>query len=970
MQLPGGGDAHASPIDRGVARAHVLLPDQGPIGVFVHHNTLHALQHLPFHAAVQQGAALVGARAYLPLEEFRRHFETGRIEADDLHRALDAALGDSAATPVALGLTRRDLWWTLLRHDIDVDDVAGLGFLRQHGPRAHEAMLLAAEARLVGHLRPARPVPLPVRHRDALVALGAGDTDVAVHAELIRLSAVFLDHGQALQAMPARSRGFLGAVAYLFEAGSPEPTSCPGVRDDIRQAVAAGMTSRAVIDAALLALGVDEASVESYVLATALALPGWAGMFSRLERHPHEHVADGRALLEDFLAVRLAHERRAIEASARAAGLPVAWPALRALADAPTASSLPLDAWLLAGLAREGGRSEADVAAMADESLDALWREVDACSRVARQQVWQEAFEGRYRRQVLDGLAHMRAATVDTTPDATRPDAQFLFCIDEREESLRRAIDEQPGHHDTFGVAGFFGLAIDFQGLDDRSPAAYCPVVVTPQHEVHEAPVYTDRGWQAVRAGLRVRWQASGRGLHRRSRTLSGGAGLSLLIGPLAAATAIARVLAPRWSLAWRDRVQQRLVPRPATRLSPLHVGELGGTTSSRGKQVGFALDEAADRVCAVLQSIGLVHNLARVIVVLGHGSTSLNNPHESAHDCGACGGRRGGANARLFAEMANRLEIRAAVRARGIDIPADVWFVGALHDTADDSIVYADLEHLPATHAADFDAARAMLERARGVSAAERARRFDDAPLGLSPTQALQHVQARAAHMAQPRPEYGHCTNASCVVGRRTLTRGLHLDRRAFLVSYDPTVDRDDRILERILAAVGPVGAGISLEYFFSSVDNERYGCGTKLPHNVTGLIGVMAGHQSDLRTGLPLQMVELHEPMRLLLVVEATPESLLAVAGRQPEVCELVVKEWVQLVSVHPQTGAMMHFANGGFVPYVPSPTPIPRVQHSVDWHGRTRAPVAPALVLGAIPAPGVVASMAPDSTLVPVA
>ena len=56
-------------------------------------------------------------------------------------------------------------------------------------------------------------------------------------------------------------------------------------------------------------------------------------------------------------------------------------------------------------------------------------------------------------------------------------------------------------------------------------------------------------------------------------------------------------------------------------------------------------------------------------------------------------------------------------------------------------------------------------------------------------------------------------------------------------------------------------MGAGINLEYFFSSVDNEVYGCGTKLPHNVTGLLGVMNGHQGDLRTGLPLQMVELHD-------------------------------------------------------------------------------------------------------------
>ena len=47
---------------------------------------------------------------------------------------------------------------------------------------------------------------------------------------------------------------------------------------------------------------------------------------------------------------------------------------------------------------------------------------------------------------------------------------------------------------------------------------------------------------------------------------------------------------------------------------------------------------------------------------------------------------------------------------------------------------------------------------------------------------------------------------------------------------------------------------------------------------------------------------MVELHEPMRLLLIVDATPEALLAVAGRQPEVAELVVNAWVQLVSLRP--------------------------------------------------------------------
>jgi uncharacterized protein YbcC (UPF0753/DUF2309 family) len=67
---------------------------------------------------------------------------------------------------------------------------------------------------------------------------------------------------------------------------------------------------------------------------------------------------------------------------------------------------------------------------------------------------------------------------------------------------------------------------------------------------------------------------------------------------------------------------------------------------------IGFTIEEKAVRVASVLRPAGVVSTfsrLSRLVIILGHGSTSLNNPHESAHDCGACGGRRGGTNARLF---------------------------------------------------------------------------------------------------------------------------------------------------------------------------------------------------------------------------------------------------------------------------------------------------------------------------------
>ena len=199
--------------------------------------------------------------------------------------------------------------------------------------------------------------------------------------------------------------------------------------------------------------------------------------------------------------------------------------------------------------------------------------------------------------------------------------------------------------------------------------------------------------------------------------------------------------------------------------------------------------------------------------------------------------------------------------------------------------MTYFDLDRLPESHQTEFERVRRDLDETCDRNAHERCRRFESAPLDMSFAAARRHVEARAEDLAQTRPECGHATNALCIVGRRSRTRGLYLDRRAFLTSYDPTQDDDDAFtLTRLLPAAVPVCGGINLEYYFSYVDNAGYGCGTKLPHNVTSLLGVMDGAASDLRTGLPWQMVEIHEPVRLLFVIETTPETMLTDHGPQP--------------------------------------------------------------------------------------
>jgi len=299
---------------------------------------------------------------------------------------------------------------------------------------------------------------------------------------------------------------------------------------------------------------------------------------------------------------------------------------------------------------------------------------------------------------------------------------------------------------------------------------------------------------------------------------------------------------------------------------------------------------------------------------------------------------------------MANRPAVRAGLAGRGIVIPETTWFVAAEHNTCDDAIAWYDLADVPQAWQAALDTLVGQLAEACRAHAAERCRRLASAPDRPSPWQARQHVAGRASDISQARPELGHATNAAAFIGRRAMSRGLFLDRRVFLISYDPTSDAEGRIVEGILLAAGPVGAGISLEYYFSSVDNQHFGCGSKITHNITGLFGVMEGADSDLRTGLPWQMVEIHEPMRLLVVVEQTPDVLSAIVARQPALQELIGNAWIVVAAKDPETGLISQYCpRRGWLPWSGKAV-LPQVARSSDWFAGQSEALEPALLLGA--------------------
>jgi uncharacterized protein YbcC (UPF0753/DUF2309 family) len=408
---------------------------------------------------------------------------------------------------------------------------------------------------------------------------------------------------------------------------------------------------------------------------------------------------------------------------------------------------------------------------------------------------------------------------------------------------------------------------------------------------------------------------------------------LSAALGVLASVPLVARILFPRLTAKVR-RLLGRFVQTPP--LTQLQLERSTPTPGPVNGSIGLTVEEMANSAERLLRDTGMTRRFARLVLVLGHGSNSLNNPHNSAYNCGACSGAAGGPNARAISEVLNDPRVRERLAARGLHVPDETLFVGGLHNTCDDSVVFYDRERIPETHRAEFEDAERDIHAACQRNAHERSRRFMSAPLTMSFAAAKQHVEERSEDLAQTRPECGHATNAIAIVGRREWSRGLFLDRRAFLTSYDPTQDdRDSSILTRILQAVFPVCAGINLEYYFSYVDNTGFGCGTKLPHNLTALLGVMDGAASDLRTGLPWQMVEIHEPVRLLFIIETTAEAMQGIIDRNPGIGTLCRNGWVLLALLHPQTRRLSYYDRGTFREYEARATELPTAKSSVDWY-----------------------------------
>jgi uncharacterized protein len=978
-----------------------LLPAQGPIGVFIHHNTLHAFEHLTFDEAVRAGSRVFGCEPYLSEDRYREELSRGRIRSSELHTVLKRDLAAQADETVHGLSTRLELRLAMLEHPLrsgegheldwfmgetdalrtarrDVSEVQRRRLITEtrhwvmrrirgslpgadhpawikslftqfQPPRIEEwdearweAFTMSAlwaicreGGKWAGERLPA--TIRRIRHRDFISALGGTDSDLLVNDVLIRFCATFLDQGIAHCALPERDRGLFHSFCTLHRTdGGASVWWLTGFRAEVERLQKENRSALASIQESLTDLGVKPEETEEFLSATLLALRGWGGMIWHVEERPdrvHHPIPQGSLI--DFVAVRLLLERFALRAAARTSlhydgELATLRAVLAERIPSPQPTCDKQRAFLIFQMAQVLGWTPDQLFRLKPAGWVSLFAEVERFTELDRRRVFHLAYEHRFRVQTLDALA-ARATAATAAPK--RPTFQAMFCIDEREESIRRHVEEVAPAAETIGAAGFFGVVMYYRGAAAADFVPLCPVVVRPQHWVSETVDRRLSDQARLRRSTRRRIGMALQGFHGGSRRIVSGAFLSATLGLLATLPLVARVMYPRLTARFRGFFDSFIAPPPLTRLV------LERVTSKAGPEEGhhgFLPEEMINIAERILRDVGLTARFARLILIFGHGSTSMNNPHESAHDCGACGGGQGGPNARAIAEMLNDPRVRTCLTQRGIEIPTDTVFVGGMHNTASDHLTFQDVDRVPSTHQSEFDAACRAMQEAIIRNAHERARRFSSAPLGLSPMAAKRHMEGRSEDLSQVRPEWGHATNAICIVARRQRTRGLFLDRRAFLVSYDPLQDDgENAILARILGAVFPVCSGINLEYYFSYVDSPGWGSGSKLPHNITGLIGVMDGAMSDLRTGLPWQMVEIHEPVRLLFVIETTIAAMQKIMGKNPFIETMVRNDWVQLAVLDPESGRISVYHAGGFEPHVSTDGPLPVAASSREWY-----------------------------------
>ncbi|WP_417514633.1 YbcC family protein [Marinobacter sp.] len=687
----------------------------------------------------------------------------------------------------------------------------------------------------------------------------------AVCDEIGRLCGAFFDARQARWSSDSSRHGQKGFFEFWLEAAQQDlsldyRTGIAGARKRIK-ALPVSRTEAVERAVGLINLNADDLEMLCHNLL--MRLLGWASWSSGMDWRAGLAGDDSDAR-ESLLSVLLVWESVAIECAAadQVAARAEAWKKIR--------QTVKVNAF-------DGG-SVVDAANDPEEKL--LW-------------IWQRAYEIGYQRKLVQILGENSRKDVDRDAGAelkeAGADVQAVFCIDVRSEVMRRHLENDNPKIQTLGFAGFFGLPVSHQSHGPFSEVQRLPGLLAPAYRL----IDTEGSFESDNALNR---ELDQREITRESVRNAKYSSLSTFT--LVETTGLAWA----WKL-FKDSLHQKKHRKPEK------PGSLAGTLVHHLGGDPLATPEKVKLVAGFLQGMSLTGNFAPILMFVGHGTQTDNNPNHAGMACGACGGQSGGVNARLAAALFNEVEVREGLAAEGIHIPDSTWAVAAEHCTVTDEITIFDQESVPASHQVLLAELQASF-----LNAGREARKERATPLklnGLDDKELLAAMHKRAVDWSEVRPEWGLANNAAIIFAKRDLTRGKNLAGRVFLHDYDPELDTGGQVLEALMSAPMMVANWINLQYFASVTVPEVYGAGNKLLHSVVGgNLGVIEGNGTDLRIGLPLQSVHdgiywRHEPLRLTVLIDAPRERIEAIVERQPDIARLVNNQWLWLHRTLPGGG-----------------------------------------------------------------
>lgn len=537
---------------------------------------------------------------------------------------------------------------------------------------------------------------------------------------------------------------------------------------------------------------------------------------------------------------------------------------------------------------------------LSEETEQTSWLEfrnnfpIEIGTELTAEQLVHNAYEIGWQRELISKINQ-----APQRGEKLRPAAQAVFCIDVRSEVYRRALEAAMPTLETIGFAGFFGAAIEYVPLGGNSGGKQCPVLLSPAYRIQET---TGVVAEDERLAERKRVDEA---VVSAFRSLRAGAVSSFAFVETLGFGFAGRLISDTlgWTRPTADPAHRSLGKSQAMEAGP----SLDGTDGR-----GVPLEDRANLALGMLKGMSLTENFGRLVLLTGHTGESVNNPHASGLDCGACGGHGGQANARLAVKLLNDRDVRQTLTERGIDIPDDTVFVGAEHNTTTDDVTMYDLCCVPSSHKADIDALKTALKTAGATARAERMARLN---LRSDTDHA---VRRKSNDWSEVRPEWGLAGCAAFIAAPRDRTADISLEGRSFLHSYEADKDTDGGVLELIMTAPMVVASWISLQYYASTVDNQTFGCGQKPLHNVVSKLGVLEGNVGDLRTGLPWQSIHngeryMHEPLRLNVIIEASTDAMNTVIAKHEMVRHLVDNRWLHLYAMESDGRIHRKYAGG---------------------------------------------------------